>query len=193
MKFSWPRFFPFGATALAIATLLYPGIVYVTRTVVPPLAFVAVALALIGLRLATLRSPIDQVWRAPFVIAATGIVLLAALDTPLAVKAYPVAVSLAAASVFGATLLHPPSLIERFARLREVDLPPAAHSYCRKVTIVWTVWLSANTIIAAILALPGNDAAWALWTGLVAYLIMGALFACEIVVRHIIRGRPTKL
>ena len=193
MKFSWPRFFPFGATALAIATLLYPGIVYVTRTVVPPLAFVAVALALIGLRLATLRSPIDQVWRAPFVIAATLIALLAALDTPLAVKAYPVAVSFAAASVFGATLLHPPSLIERFARLREVDLPPAAHSYCRKVTIVWTVWLSANTIIAAILALPGNDAAWALWTGLVAYLIMGVLFACEIVVRHIIRGRPTKL
>ena len=193
MKFSWPRFFPFGATALAIATLLYPGIVYVTRTVVPPLTFVAVALALIGLRLATLRSPIDQVWRAPFVIAATVIVLLAALDTPLAVKAYPVAVSLAAASVFGATLLHPPSLIERFARLREVELPPAALSYCRKVTIVWTVWLSANTIIAAILALPGNDAAWALWTGLVAYLIMGALFASEIVVRHIIRGRPTKL
>ena len=193
MKFSWPRFFPFGATALAIATLLYPGIVYVTRTVVPPLTFVAVALALIGLRLATLRSPIDQVWRVPFVIAATGIVLLAALDTPLAVKAYPVAVSLAAASVFGATLLHPPSLIERFARLREVELPPAALSYCRKVTIVWTVWLSANTIIASILALPGNEAAWALWTGLVAYLIMGALFACEIVVRHIIRGRPTKL
>ena len=193
MKFSWPRFFPFGATALAIATLLYPGIVYVTRTVVPPLTFVAVALALVGLRLATLRSPIDQVWRAPFVIVATVIVLLAALDTPLAVKAYPVAVSLAAASVFGATLLHPPSLIERFARLREVELPPAALSYCRKVTIVWTVWLSANTIIAAILALPGNDAAWALWTGLVAYLIMGALFACEIVVRHIIRGRPTKL
>jgi uncharacterized membrane protein len=127
------------------------------------------------------------------VIAATGIALLAALDTPLAVKAYPVAVSLAAASVFGATLLHPPSLIERFARLREVDLPPAAHSYCRKVTIVWTVWLSANTIIAAILALPGNDAAWALWTGLLAYLIMGALLAGEIVVRHIMRGRPTKL
>jgi uncharacterized membrane protein len=193
MKFSWPRFFPFGAIALAIATLLYPGIVYVTRTVVPPLTYVAVALALIGLRLATLRSPIDRVWRAPLVIAATVIAFLAALDTPLAVKAYPVAVSLAVASVFGATLLHPPSLIERFARLREVDLPPAAHSYCRKVTIVWTVWLSANTIIAAILALPGNDAAWALWTGLVAYLIMGALFASEIVVRHIIRGRPTKL
>src|SRR5215471_13585644 len=95
MKFSWPRFSPFGAIALAIATLLYPGIVYVTRTVVPPLTFVAVALALIGLRLATLRSPIDQVWRAPFVIAAALIALLAALDTPLAVKAYPVAVSLA--------------------------------------------------------------------------------------------------
>src|SRR5215470_8233674 len=151
----------------------------------PPLAFVTVALALIGLRLATLRSPVGRVWRMPLVTAATIIAALAALDTPLAVKAYPAAVSVAAATVFGATLLHPPSLIERFARLREPDLPPAAQSYCRKVTIVWTAWLITNTIIAAVLSLPGHDEAWALWTGLVAYIVMGALFAGEIVVRRI--------
>ena len=120
------------------------------------------------------------------------IAALAALDAPLAVKAYPAAVSLAAATVFGATLLHPPSLIERFARCREPDLPPAAQSYCRKVTIVWTAWLITNTIIAAVLALPGHDEAWALWTGLVAYFFMAALFAGEIVVRRFARGRVAK-
>jgi uncharacterized membrane protein len=110
----------------------------------------------------------------------------------LAVKGYPAAISLAAAIVFGATLFRPPSMIERFARLREPELPPAARSYCRKVTIVWTIWLSANTIISAVLAIPGNDAAWALWTGLVAYMIMGALFAGEIAVRRILLGTPAK-
>jgi uncharacterized membrane protein len=192
MHFSWHRSLPLGAAALVAASLLYPGIVYVTRAIVPPLAFVAAALALIGLRLATLRSPMGRIWRVPLLSAAAIIAALAALDTPLAVKAYPAAVSLAAATVFGATLLHPPSLIERFARLHEPDLPSAASSYCRKVTIVWTVWLLANTIIAAVLSLPGHDEAWALWTGLVAYLFMGALFAGEIVVRHISRRKVTK-
>ncbi len=192
MHFSWPRLFPLGAVALVAASLLYPGIAYVSRAIVPPLAFVAAALALIGLRLATLRSPMERVWRVPLLSAATIIAALAALDTPLAVKAYPAAVSLAAATVFGATLLHPPSLIERFARLHEPDLPPAAQSYCRKVTIVWTAWLITNTIIAAVLALPGHDEAWALWTGLVAYFFMAALFAGEIVVRRFARGRVAK-
>ena len=76
--------------------------------------------------------------------------------------------------------------------MREPDLPPTAQSYCRKVTIVWTVWLIANTIIAAVLSLPEHDEAWALWTGLVAYLLMGALFAGEIVVRRIVRRRVAK-
>ena len=192
MHFSRPRLFPPGAVALVAAGLLYPGTVYVSRAIVPPLAFVAASVALIGLRLATLRSPMGRVWRVPLLSAATIIAALAALDMTLAVKAYPAAVSLAAATVFGATLLHPPSLIERFARLREPDLPPAAQSYCRKVTIVWTVWLIANTIIAAVLSLPGHDEAWALWTGLVAYFFMAALFAGEIVVRRFARGRVAK-
>jgi uncharacterized membrane protein len=181
------------SVVLVVASLLYPGIVYVSRAVVPPLTFVAVALSIMGLRLATIRSPTEQVWRAPMIVAAITIAALAMLDAPLAVKAYPAAISLAAATVFGATLLHPPSLIERFARLREPELPLAAHSYCRKVTIVWTVWLSANTVIAAGLALFENDKAWALWTGLVAYLFMGALFIGEIAVRRILRGRPAKI
>ena len=188
MHFSWPRLF---LPALVAASLLYPVIVYVGRAIVPPLAFVAAALALIGLRLATLP-PMQRVSRVPLLSAATIIAALAALDAPLAVKAYPAAVSLAAATVFGATLLHPPSLIERFARWREPDLPPAAQSYCRKVTIVWTAWLMTNTIVAAVLSLPGHDEAWALWTGLVAYFFMAALFAGEIVVRRFARGRVAK-
>jgi uncharacterized membrane protein len=192
MRLSNRRSFGISAAVLVIASFLYPGIVYVSRAVVPPLAFVAVALAIIGLRLATLRSPAARAWRMSLAVAATTIAALAMLDTPLAVKAYPVAISLAAATVFGTTLFHPPSMVERFARLREPELPPAAQSYCRWVTIVWTVWLIANTIISAALAIPGNDTAWAIWTGLVAYLIMGALFAGEIAIRRILQWRVAK-
>jgi uncharacterized membrane protein len=183
-----PKLSSLSTVALVAASLLYPAIVHLSRDVVPPLIFVAVALTLIVLRLATLRSPADRVWRVPLLSAAVIIAALAALDGPLAAKAYPAAVSLAATSVFAATLFYPPSLIERFARLRDPDLPPAAESYCRKVTIVWTIWLIINTVVAAALAYPGYDKAWALWTGLVAYLVMGVLFVGEVAVRRIVRG-----
>lgn len=192
MQYSKHKWFPVSTVVLFTATLLYPGIVYVGRATVPALAFVVVALGLIVLRLATLRSPAQRVWRMPLVAAAATIVGLAVLDAPLAVKAYPVAVSLTAATVFGATLFDPPSIIERFARLRDPELPQAAQSYCRAVTMVWTVWLALNTIISAVLAIPGNEAVWAIWTGLVAYLVMGALFAGEFAIRCILQWRAAK-
>jgi uncharacterized membrane protein len=181
-----------GTLALIIASLLYPGIVYVGRTIVPALAFVTIALTLIALRLATIRSPSQRVWRMPLAVAAMTIVTLAMLDAPLAVKAYPATISLAATVMFGTTLFHPPSMIERFARLREPSLLPAGQSYCRKLTIVWTVWLSANTIISAVLAISGNDFAWTIWTGVVAYVAMGFLVLGEIVIRHVLRRRAAK-
>src|SRR5260370_41421833 len=61
MHFSRPRLFPL---ALVAVGLLYPGIVYVGRASVPPFAFVAAALALIGLGLATLP-PMQRFWARP--------------------------------------------------------------------------------------------------------------------------------
>lgn len=192
MRFSRSKPVPFGMAALIAAGLLYPALVYAGRAVVPPLAFVAVALALIGARIAACSAPMARVWRLPLAGAAALIALLAALDGTLAAKAYPVVLSLGTAAVFGASLRHPPSLVERFARLREPDLPPEGQAYCRTVTIVWTVWLVLNAAIAGALALWGSDAAWALWTGIIAYVVMGALFGGEVLVRRVVRRRQAR-
>ncbi|MBP2292050.1 hypothetical protein [Azospirillum rugosum] len=177
--------------AMLVLSLAYPGAVYLGRGAVPPLAFVAVALALIGLRLAGSASPAARVWRAPLAGAAVVLAALALLDPALAAKFYPVVVSLGFAAAFGVTLRHPPSLVERFARRTEPDLPPRGVAYCRAVTALWTGWLLLNAVIAAGLALAGDDAAWALWTGLLSYLVTGALFAGEMLVRRAVRQRGT--
>ena len=179
----------FGVAALVATGALYPVLVYYGRALVPPLAFVAVALALIGLRFAVCSSPAARVWRLPLAAAAALVGVLAAFDGALAAKTYPVGLSLGTAAVFAASLLHPPSLVERFARLREPDLPPAGQAYCRTVTVMWTVWLLLNAAIAGMLALWGSDEAWALWTGLVAYLVMGVLFGGEFLIRRSMRRR----
>ena len=63
---------------------------------------------------------------------------------PWAVFYYPVLVNAILLAVFAASLWRPPTVIERIARLREPDLPPAAVVYTRRVTIVWSVFFALN-------------------------------------------------
>ena len=172
-----------GVAVLVALSFLYPALVYGLRSVVPPQALAGLALLLIGLRVATLGSEATRIWRGPLISAGILIAGLATIDGWIAAKIYPVAVSLAAAYAFGISLWRPPSLIERLARIGEPDMPLTGQAYCRLVTMIWTVWLAVNAAIAALLAILASEEAWALWTGLLAYLIMGMLFGGEMLLR----------
>jgi uncharacterized membrane protein len=177
-----------GLVMAALLGIAYPGLVYAGRASVPPLAFVAAALGLVCLRAAASHDA-ARPWRFPLAVSAVAIATIAIVDQSLAVKAYPCVLSLAAASVFGLSLRCPPSLIERFARLREPDLAIEGQAYCRTVTKVWTAWLLANAAVAGWLGAVGSDEAWVLWTGLISYLVSGSLFAGEFAVRRIVLAK----
>jgi uncharacterized membrane protein len=49
---------------------------------------------------------------------------------------------------------------------------------------VWCAFFVANGAVAAALALSGRRELWAAYTGVVAYLLMGLLFAGEYLVRR---------
>lgn len=123
-----------------------------------------------------------------------GGVLLAAfsffLDDAGAVRYYPVLVNAALFTVFGASLVRPPPIVERIARLREPDLPPAAVVYTRRVTIVWTVFFVLNGAAALYTAAVASFETWAWYNGFVAYLLIGALFLGELAVRTFVRRKP---
>lgn len=78
---------------------------------------------------------------------------------------------------------HGPPMIEVFARLQVGELPADELPYCRRVTYVWCYFLLANAFAALAFAAFASVAAWAIYTGLVAYVLMGALFAGEYVYR----------
>jgi uncharacterized membrane protein len=181
-----------GAAVLVAVSVLYPALLYALKSVVPPQVFTGLALLLIGLRVATLGSAATRIWRGPLISAGTVIAVSATVDGWLAAKIYPVALSLAAAYAFGISLWRPPSLIERLARIGEPEMPAAGRSYCRIVTMIWTVWLAVNAAIAALLAALASEGAWALWTGLLAYLIMGVLLGGEMLIRPRMRSRAVR-
>ena len=187
------RTFTVAASGLvAAAGLAYPFLIYFYGDRVPAIIFVAGALVLIGLQLTVLRSPVARLWRAPLLVSAALMVIVALLDQRLAREAYPVVQSLSAAGIFAWSLASPPSLIERFARLRHPELPAAARSYCRAVTVLWSGWLVLNAAIAAALAVRGDVTSWTIWTGGVSYAISGLLFVGEFSYRMLILEKQAR-
>ena len=108
----------------------------------------------------------------------------AVLDDGRFLLAWPVLVSGALLVAFLVSLRGGGSIVEGFARLQKPDLSPAEVAYCRTVTWVWCAFFVANGTVAAVLALSGRQGLWALYTGAIAYVLMGILFAGEFLVRR---------
>ena len=176
--------------AAALGGIVYPPLVYFGLTSIPPAAIAALGLCLLLARLLCARRLADAGrWSIAFAVAVAALLGLLAVSPDLAVKAYPVLVSLAVAAVFGVSLVAPPSAIERIARLREPDLPPEGVAYTRKLTGIWVIFLLANAAISAATGLWASLGVWTLWNGLLAYVAMGTLFVGEIAYRGFVR-RP---
>jgi uncharacterized membrane protein len=106
------------------------------------------------------------------------------LDDARALLLVPAIVNAALLYAFGRTLFGGgETLIESFARRRRPELSEERIRHCRGVTIVWCFFFVANGGVSLWLALAGDRELWALYTGLIAYLLMGLLFAGEFVVR----------
>ena len=115
-------------------------------------------------------------------LAAIGLVLTGVswlTDNPQGFLYYPVMVNLALLIVFLMSLIRPPSMIESFARLWEPNLPAAGVRYTRKVTILWVLFFLGNGMTALYTVLWADFDVWALYNGLISYLLIGTLLAGE--------------
>lgn len=114
---------------------------------------------------------------------------IASIDATLSVRLYPAFMNLAMLVTFAATLWRPPSMIERFARILEPDLPESGVRYTRNVTVVWIAFFAINGGIALWTALYASWRTWTIYNGMLAYLAMGVLFSAEYLVRRRVRAR----
>ncbi|MEI6895106.1 MAG: hypothetical protein V5789_10870 [Colwellia sp.] len=104
-------------------------------------------------------------------------------DADIGLLFYPVIINSALALIFSYSLVNPPPIIERLARLTQADLPPHAVKYTRTVTKVWLVFFILNGLVSTYTVLFTNLQTWTLYNGLIAYVLMGLLFASEYLVR----------
>jgi uncharacterized membrane protein len=107
-------------------------------------------------------------------------------DSELLLRLYPSLVNLGLLIAFGATLVRGPSMIEKFARLGNPDLPPGAVRHTRRVTQVWCGFFVLNGAFSAYTALYWSRANWSLYNGALAYGLIGVLLVAEVIWRYLV-------
>ena len=104
-------------------------------------------------------------------------------DLELGLLFYPVIINSALALIFSYSLVNPPPIIERLARLTQADLPDHAVIYTRTVTKVWLGFFILNGLVACYTALFTSLQTWTIYNGFIAYILMAILFCGEYLVR----------
>ena len=177
---------PLLAAVLLAVSLAYPVVVYLALGHVSPRW---IALLLVALALARAWVTRESFWLAAAALAAVLAMASFLADRWGPLQLYPALVNAVMFGLFATSLWHGPTVVERLARLREPNFPPAAVAYTRRVTQVWCGFFVVNGLIAAGTALWASPGVWALYNGLLSYVAMGALMGGEWLVRRRVRGR----
>jgi uncharacterized membrane protein len=174
-----------------VLTVAYPLAVYYgltrlgTRSVAILLAVLLVTCALLKAK-SLLREPREAVG---LMVSLGALVLSGVLDDHRFLLITPVLINAGLFITFAGSLRTTTPLVERFARMQVSDLSVEELRYCRGVTQVWSAFFVLNGATAALLALLAPLSWWALYNGLLAYVLIGLLGATEYVIRKRRFGR----
>lgn len=166
--------------------LAYPLVVYLAHTQLGARGVGGILLGLYGLSLLLrMRGSAADLWHVVRQHAGLAGLIVAAmlLGNRTLLLLLPMLVSLYLLATFAWSLRRGPPMIERFARLVEDDLPDFTLPYCRKVTRIWCLFLAGNAAAVLLLAVAAPIAWWAIYTGALAYLLLGLLLAGEFLFR----------
>lgn len=171
-----------------ILLVIYPLCIYVGLQYLPLFFLAPMIMIICVIRIITLKTNIKEwLWVGRTVLILTIMLCGFALVMRSAswMLYYPVLVNCVMLGIFSYSLIKPPSMIERFARLHDPNLPQAAIIYTQKITKIWCVFFIINGLISVATTQLSIEY-WTLYNGLVSYVLMGALFAGEWLYRKLV-------
>jgi len=168
--------------AVLVLSIAYPFLIYWGLQHYEASSLLPLLLLLLGLRWILGGKSFER----SMLIAIMALLVFIALvwGHQLGLKFYPVMVNLGFLGLFAGSLVFPPPIVERMARIQDPDLSPRGVAYTYKVTWVWIVFFILNGSIAALTAIWGSDEIWVLYNGFIAYLLIGILVAGEWLIRR---------
>lgn len=179
----------FAAIVITYPLIVYLGLEYSDARLV---AIVLILLALLRLFVARNVQGLSALMpqsRLVVVALLTVSILTLASNVPVILQYYPVAMNVLMFSLFFGSLLYPPSVIERIARVTTPDLSAAGVAYTRKVTIVWCGFFVFNGSMALYTTLSASLGFWAVYNSLISYSLIGILLGGEYLVRRVVKRK----
>jgi len=172
-------------TLLLVAlSIAYPLFVYYWIQELSAAYFGIILAGLASLKFILSKNKNSKQEIAIFILSLGCALLILIVGKHYLIKLYPVLISCSVGSFFAASLFTQETFIEHIARLRGKILSVYAINYARKLTFIWAVTLYLNALTALYLAFFASTQAWALYCGLISYIILGCLFAGEIIYRR---------
>ncbi len=172
--------------------ILYPVIVYFGISKVPISILSIMLLTLFILRtifLARLKKS-DITQFLPMLISVGSVFIFSALfKSEKLLLLTPVMVNLVLLFNFSYSLKKKPTVIERFATMTGEQSTESLSRYCKKVTIVWCIFFIFNGSVSLLTVLVGSSELWALYNGLISYLLIGSVMGIEFLIRIFVRKR----
>ncbi|EGV05009.1 hypothetical protein HMPREF9952_0569 [Haemophilus pittmaniae HK 85] len=102
---------------------------------------------------------------------------------------YPLVINGILLLLFGSSLWQSQTVVERLARIQEPNLSSAGIRYTRKVTILWCSFFIFNMFVVAVALLLGQYRFWALYSGVISYILLGILMSGEWLVRQRVKRK----
>jgi uncharacterized membrane protein len=168
--------------------LVYLGLAYFDARFVGMALVVAAGLRLVASKQVQ-RSGLTRSLAGGVAVAFVIGAIVAFSNSDVILRFYPVCMNVMMLMLFALTLVNPPTIVERIARVRNPDLPASAVRYTRKVTWVWCGFFVLNGSVALYTSLATSIETWTLYNGMVAYMFMATLFAGEYCVRRVVQRR----
>jgi len=164
--------------AFYVLIALYPALVYFGLRYLP-VSFFGVLLALLLL----LRSSVMQAAEKRLLLPLLMLHLAFSLATAVSGSQrlllwYPALVNFSLAALFALSLTQEQSILLRLVRARNIPFSAYAPAYLWRLTAIWAVFFLFSGC-AAIASAMISLRAWALYNGLIAYLLIATLMAVE--------------
>ena len=163
---------------LLLVAVLYPVGVYFGLKVMPPSFFGLVLIVVLALRFGALGQGERRLLLPVLAVFLCYALLAAWMDSERFLMAYPVLVNTSLFLLFGWSLQGGESMMYRFAKARGMKMSPYAPAYLRNLTKVWMLFFIMNGLIAAWTVTQSMEV-WAVYNGLVAYILIGLLIGGE--------------
>lgn len=163
--------------------MLYPFLIYFGLAQFSARFFGLVLAAIVVFRVSQLDRK-DQIrFLLPALIAFAYTLFVALTNSEVALRFYPVMVNLLMLYVFASSHSDELTVIERIASRVNASKDEHATPYLRKLNLIWSIFFALNAIVSGYTAYYRSLEEWALYNGLISYLLVALLFGLELLFR----------